>query len=390
MRASPWGVSVQAMARRLPVPWLDLTLAALAVTLLLAELLVWDEWTRESRALQVVGATIVCSSLALRRAAPLVAVAIAACGTFLLVAGGDPPQLLAVGITGVLLSYTIAAELDGRALIVAAALIALTVVTRDVVDPTLNGFDIVIDLLVFAAPFAVGRVVRRRERKVEHVTRVAHERTRDGIREERDRIARELHDVIAHGMSVMVIQADAARHELEPDEVVADAALAEIERTGRESLREMRRLLDLLRADDAAEIGAALMPQPGLAAVDALARTVGQAGLPVDLRIEGEPRPVSPGIDLTAYRIVQEALTNALRHAGPARATVVIGYTDRGLSLQVEDDGRGSGALNGADSGGNGLVGMRERVRLYGGTLSAGPGPCGFVVAATLPFETPR
>jgi signal transduction histidine kinase len=390
MRTGPWGVSVQAMARRVPVPVLDLTLAALAVTLLLAELLVWAEWAGESRALQVVGATVVCSSLALRRAAPLVAVAIAACGTFLLVAGGDPPQLLAVGITGVLLSYTIAAELDGRALIVAAAVIALAVVTRDVVDPTLNGFDVVIDLLFFAAPFAVGRVVRRRERKVEHVARVADERTRDAIREERDRIARELHDVIAHGMSVMVIQADAARHELEPDEVVADAALAEIERTGRESLREMRRLLDLLRADDAQESGADLMPQPGLAGVDALARSVGQAGLPVDLRIEGEPRPVSPGIDLTAYRIVQEALTNALRHAGPARATVVIGYTDRGLSLQVEDDGIGSGALNGADSGGNGLFGMRERVRLYGGTLSAGPGHRGFVVAATLPFETPR
>jgi signal transduction histidine kinase len=390
MRAGPWGVSVLAMARRLPVPVLDLTLAALALSLMLAELLVWNEWAGESRALQVVGATVVCSSLALRRVAPLVAVGIAACGTFLLVAGGDPPQLLAVGITGVLLSYTIAAELDGRHLIVAAAVVALAVVTRDVVDPELNGFDIVIDLLFFAAPFAVGRVVRRRERKVEHVARLADDRTRDAIRAERDRIARELHDVIAHGMSVMVIQADAARHELEPGEVVADAALAEIERTGRESLREMRRLLDLLRADDTPESAADLMPQPGLAGVEELVRSVGQAGLPVDLHIEGAPRPVSPGIDLTAYRIVQEALTNALRHAGPAKATVVIGYTDRGLSLRVEDDGRGGNSLNGADSGGNGLVGMRERVRLYGGTLSAGTGPRGFVVAATLPFETPR
>jgi signal transduction histidine kinase len=373
---------------------LDLALAALALALMLAELLVWDEWTAEWQTLQVVGAAVACSSLALRRAAPLVAVGLAACGTLVLVAGGDPPQLLALGLTGMLLAYTIAAELDGRALVVAAAVIVLTVMTRDVVDPALNGFDIAIDLLVFGAPFAVGRVVRRRERKVEHVARVAEERARDAIREERDRIARELHDVIAHGMSVMVIQADAARHELEPAEVVADAALAEIERTGRESLREMRRLLDLLRADDALESGADLMPQPGLAGVEALVRSVGQAGLPVDLRIEGEPRPVSPGIDLTAYRIVQEALTNALRHAGQARATVVIGYTDGGLSLHVEDDGRGGGALNGADGGGsgggNGLVGMRERVRLYGGTLSAGPGLRGFVVAATLPLETPR
>jgi signal transduction histidine kinase len=378
------------MARRLPVPVLDLTLAALALGLMLAELLVWNEWSGESQALQVVGGAVACSSLALRRTAPLAAVALVVCATFLLVAGGDPPQLLAAGITGLLLSYTIAAELDGRPLVVATAGIALAIVTRDVVDPALNGFDIVIDLLVFAAPWAVGRVVRRRDRKVEHVARLAEDRTRDAIREERDRIARELHDVIAHGMSVMVIQADAARHELEPGEVVADAALAEIERTGRESLREMRRLLDLLRADDGPASEADLMPQPGLAGVEALARSVGQAGLPVALRIEGQPRPLSPGIDLTAYRIVQEALTNALRHAGPARATVVIGYTDRALSLYVEDDGRSGGALNGSESGGNGLVGMRERVRLYGGTLSAAPGPRGFVVAATLPFETPR
>jgi len=378
------------MARRLPVPVLDLTLAALALGLMLAELLVWNEWSGESHALQVVGGAVACSSLALRRTAPLAAVALVVCATFLLVAGGDPPQLLAAGITGLLLSYTIAAELDGRPLVVATAGIAFAIVTRDVVDPELNGFDIVIDLLVFAAPWAVGRVVRRRDRKVEHVARLADDRTRDAIRGERDRIARELHDVIAHGMSVMVIQADAARHELEPGEVVADAALAEIERTGRESLREMRRLLDLLRADDTPESAADLMPQPGLAGVEALARSVGQAGLPVDLHIEGQPRLLSPGIDLTAYRIVQEALTNALRHAGPARATVVIGYTDRGLSLHVEDDGRSGGALNGAESGGNGLVGMRERVRLYGGTLSAAPGPRGFVVAATLPFETPR
>jgi signal transduction histidine kinase len=390
MRPGPGAVSVPAVPRRLSVPVLDLTLAAVALALALAELLVWDEWSGESRALQVAGAAVACSSLAVRRRAPLLAVSIAAGGTLLLVAGGDPPQLLALGLTGVLLAYTVAAELDGRALVVAGAAIALSVVARDVADPALNGFDVVIDLLVFAAPFAVGRVVRRRERKVEHVARAADERTRDAIREERDRIARELHDVIAHGMSVMVIQADAARHELEPGEVVADAALAEIERTGRESLREMRRLLDLLQADGATAGGAGLMPQPGLAEIEGLARSVRQAGLPVEVRVEGEPRPLPPGIDLTAYRIVQEALTNALRHAGPARASVVIGYEERGLSLHIEDDGRGGGAANGAVEGGNGLVGMRERVRLYGGTLSAGPGPRGFVVAAMLPFETPR
>lgn len=390
MRAGSWRVTVPAMARRPRVPVLDLTLAALGLILALAELFVWDEWSTEPRAIQVAGAVVVCGSVALRRAAPLGAVAIAACGGVLLASGGDPPQLLAAGLAGMLLAYTIAAELDGRALVAAAILIATAVVIRDIVDPALNGFDIAIDGLVFAAPFAVGRVVRRRERRVEHVARVADERARDAIREERDRIARELHDVIAHGMSVMVIQADAARHDLEPGEVVADAALAEIERTGRESLREMRRLLDLLRSDDVPEGETALLPQPGLAGVEALARSVGQAGLPVDLRIEGEPRPLSPGIDLAAYRIVQEALTNALRHAGPARAVVVIGYTDRGLSLRIEDNGRGNGGGNGNVGGGNGLVGMRERARLYGGTVTAGPGSEGFVVTASLPLETPR
>ena len=153
------------MARRLRVPVPDLALAAAGLILALAELLVWDEWSTEPRAVQVAGAAVVCGSVALRRAAPLVAVGIAACGSVLLASGGDPPQLLAAGLAGMLLAYSVAAELDGRALIVAAALIATAVLTRDIVDPALNGFDIAIDGLVFAAPFAVGRVVRRRERR---------------------------------------------------------------------------------------------------------------------------------------------------------------------------------------------------------------------------------
>ncbi len=170
------------------------------------------------------------------------------------------------------------------------------------------------------------------------------DRTHDAIRQERERIARELHDVVAHGMSVMVVQADAARHGLPADEDETRTALIEIERTGRESLREMRRLLGILRDGD--EGGAALMPQPGMKSVDALVQSVRQAGLPVDLRVSGEARPLSPGIDITVFRIVQEALTNALRHAGPARATVEIGYSEQGG--HAEDRGHRSGKRRGA------------------------------------------
>ena len=306
----------------------------------------------------------------------------------LLAVGGDPPQLLAAGLAGMLLAYTIAAELDGRELLAAAMILAAGVVLRDIADPALNGFDIAIDGVFFSAPFAVGRIVRRRQRQLELVSSVAADLEQDAVRRERERIARELHDVIAHGMSVMVVQADAARHGLAAGDEETRAALVEIERTGRESLREMRRLLGLLRDDSQEEATAALAPQAGLKSLDALARSVRQAGLPVDVEVSGEPKPLSPGIDLAAYRIVQEALTNVIRHAGPARARVEVEYGDTEIDLRISDTGRSAQPADG--SGGRGLVGMRERARLYGGTFAAGPGPTGFVVAATLPLETPR
>lgn len=372
--------------RRLPVPAVDLVLALLCLGLASAELLVWDEWSNEPRAIQAVGVTVMCAALTIRRRFPLATVAVAACGSLLMVVGGEPPQILAVGLAAMVISYSFAVALDGARLIAGVVLFAGSWLIRDIVDPELNGFDIAIDGVFFGMAFVVGRVIRRRDRRVELVSRVADDRTDDAIRQERARIARELHDVIAHGMSVMVVQADAARHGLAPGEDETRAALTEIERTGRESLREMRRLLGLLREGD--EDGSALMPQPGMSSLDALVQSVRQAGLPVELHISGEARPLPPGIDVTVYRIVQEALTNALRHAGSARATVEIRYSDRDVTLRIEDTGRGNGAA--PDSGGSGLVGMRERARLYAGSFEAGPGPNGFVVAASLPLETPR
>ena len=372
--------------RRLPVPAFDLLLAAAGLVFAWAELLVWNEWSTEPRAIQAVGVTVVCASLAIRRRLPLGAVVVACGGTLLVVAGGVPPEILGAGLTGMIIAYSFAAALDGSALVVAAVMFAATLVVRDIVDPRLNGFDIAIDAVFYLMPFGVGRVIRRRDRRVELVARVADDRVDEAVLRERARIARELHDVIAHGITVMVIQADAARHGLAAGDEETRTSLAEIERTGRESLREMRRLLGLLR--EGAEDDGGLTPQPGLQSVDALVQSVRQAGLPVDLRVSGEARPLSPGIDVAAYRILQEALTNALRHAGPGRATVEVGYGDQEVTLRVEDTGRG----NGSDAGGRGtgLVGMRERALLYGGSFDARREPAGFVVAARLPLETPR
>ena len=377
------------MMQRLPVPLMDVVLALLCLTLAWAELLVWDEWAPGPKVFQAAGGTVLCGSLAIRRRFPLLMVVSAACGSLLMwVFGGVPPQILGVGLAAMVISYSLAAGLDGTALFAAVAIFVTTWLIRDIVDPNLNGGDIAIDGVFFGMPFVVGRVVHRRERQVEHVARVAGERVSDAVREERERIARELHDVIAHGMSVMIVQADATRHSLSQEDDETRAALAEIERTGRESLSEMRRLVSLLRDDRNGAGEAALTPQPGLTSVDALVRSVSDAGLPVELEVVGDARPLSPGVDLAAYRIVQEALTNALRHAGPARARVKIGYDDREITIRIEDSGMGNGFSSSA--GGNGLIGMRERARLYGGSFEAVRGPNGFVVSASLPLEAPR
>jgi signal transduction histidine kinase len=216
----------------------------------------------------------------------------------------------------------------------------------------------------------------RAERERETVARVA-------VAEERARIARELHDVVAHSVSVMVLQAGAVRRLLRDDQERERDALGAVERTGREALLEMRRLLGVLRTPDE-EVE--LAPQPGLSELAALVARTEAAGLPVALHVEGEPGQLPLGVDLSAYRIVQEALTNALKHAGPATAEVAIRYEADAVEIEVTDDGRGPTGTNG---GGHGLVGMRERATLYGGQLSAGARPGGgYVVRARLPIPT--
>lgn len=209
---------------------------------------------------------------------------------------------------------------------------------------------------------------------------------------ERARIARELHDVVAHNVSVMVVQADGAAYVLDAAPDQAKKALETISSTGRQALAEMRRLLGVLRTGEHQESGE-YVPQPDVEQIDDLIEQCRRSGLPVDFKVEGTPRPLPSGVELTAYRIVQEALTNTRKHGGPnAGASVRLVYFDDGLGLLVEDDGKGAPhelyEEGGADGQGHGLIGMRERVGMVGGTLDAGPRPGGgFRISALLPLK---
>ena len=219
-----------------------------------------------------------------------------------------------------------------------------------------------------------------RVRLAEERARRSEEAARRAVDEERRRITRELHDVLAHSVSVMTVQASAVRRRLQPEQEREREALRTVEETGRQALSEMRRLLGIMREQGES---VARAPQPGVATLRTLVEQVSKAGLPVELSVEGEPVRLPPGVDLSAYRIVQEALTNALRHAGPAHAWVAVRYGDDDVEIEVANDGR---ADAGTDGDGHGLVGMRERVALCGGELKAGPRQGGgFQICARLP-----
>jgi signal transduction histidine kinase len=272
----------------------------------------------------------------------------------------------------------------------AAALVVIGIIVALDPDGGLPDFFIIAGVVAFS--WIVGLSLSERTRRTaeleERAARLERERdaeARAAVAEERSRIAREMHDVVAHSLSVMVVQAEAAEEMLGVDPERARTPLVAVQDTGRAALGELRRMLGVLREKDAS--GVALAPQPGLAGLDELVDHVRAAGLPVSVRVEGEPRPLPPGIDLSAYRIVQEGLTNALKHAGPASAEVVVRYGDGEIELTVSDDGRGHDPVSNGD--GHGLVGMRERVALYGGELSAGPGRGGgYTLSARLPLGT--
>jgi len=238
--------------------------------------------------------------------------------------------------------------------------------------------------VVWVVGFTLGRKFAEADEAKERAARAERERearARAAVAEERARIARELHDVVGHSVSVMTVQASGVRRLLRPEQEREREALLIVERTGREALAEMRRMVGVLRRPEEAP---ALAPQPSLEHVDRLIEQACEAGLPVELRVEGEATELPAGVDLTAYRLVQEGLTNALKHARATRAEVIVNYLDGQIEVTVSDDGAG---LGNGDGGGHGLVGMRERVSVYGGELDAGPQPGGgFRLRARLPL----
>jgi signal transduction histidine kinase len=238
--------------------------------------------------------------------------------------------------------------------------------------------------VVWVIGFALGRKFEEADEARDRAARAEREReerARTAVAEERARIARELHDVVGHSVSVMTVQAAGVRRLLRPDQERERDALLVVERTGREALAEMRRMVGVLRRPEEAP---ALAPQPSLEHLDRLVAQAREAGLEVDLSIEGEAVELPAGVDLTAYRLVQEGLTNAIKHAQAKRAEVVVHYSDGEVEVTVSDDGRGVGT---GDGGGHGLVGMRERVSVYGGDLDAGPRPGGgYRLRAKLPL----
>jgi signal transduction histidine kinase len=290
-------------------------------------------------------------------------------------------------------AYSLAVHAGWRARIAGAVLLATLATTIVLRDPTsARPGDLIEELALLGAAWAVGALVRRRydqasaaERRTELVRREQEDLTRQAVADERSRISRELHDLVAHCVGVMVVQAGAGRVALDHDTVHARTAFLAIEDTGRHALADMRRLVGLLReANDPSPWS----PQPGLADLEPLIERVRASGLQVNVDIRRTPRAVSPGLDLAAYRIIQEALTNVVKHARASWADVRVDCTDTALELAVADDGCASPADATPPADGHGLVGMRERVQLYGGEFRAAPRrEGGFELWARLPLE---
>jgi signal transduction histidine kinase len=358
----------------------DRTLAA--ALLVIAETEIWLTHDAGGHRLSAaLVAPVLQSCLALRRRYPLAAGLVGQTTEAVQFAISSNTQVIATSVAWFCVLYGLTVWTPPRRFAFGAAYVALVNLvpwTGSYRKPDSSIFFGVVTLVVM---LLVRRVLGDRDRRLQLAERERDVAAREAVVEERARIARELHDAIAHNVSMMVVQAGAERRTL-ADESPTREVLETVELIGRSALTEMRRLVGMLRSD----ANDPLAPQPGLRDLPTLVTQVREAGLPVVLEIDGEPRELPVGLELSAYRIVQEALTNALKHAGDARASVRVAYGADSLELEIVDDGRGESAA--VASGGHGLVGMRERVALYGGRFEADrPATGGFAVRVLLPIR---
>jgi signal transduction histidine kinase len=367
--------------RRLDPVQLDVVLAV--VLLVAAEAEIWLSNDAGDYALiAATTAPILAATVAIRRLQPFVA-GVVAQGVMALSFGvWGNTQIIASSIAWFCALYGLTMWTSSRLFVWGAGFVAASNLAAALGSHGTLQKSVPFAVVTLVVMLLVRRVVGDRERRARLAERERDLAAREAVVEERARIARELHDAIAHNVSMMVVQAGAERRVLDDDHQPTREVLATIEQIGRGALTEMRRLVGMLRS----EADPPLAPQPGIDDLATLVAQVREAGLPVDLRVEGERRDLPVGVELSAYRIVQEALTNALKHAGDAHAMVRILYGPDSLELEIVDDG--TGGTSPVLGGGHGLVGMRERVALYGGRFDAGRRPTGgFAIRVLLPIR---
>jgi signal transduction histidine kinase len=372
--------------------WLDAALTALAVLFGVGSLFTAaesnDELLRDTDALAIALGLAVTLPMYWRRTHPMPALLVSVGAITILGSVGYRTNTLPIAV--LFLTYAAAAYQPLRRAVAALAAVVAGIVIIYVAEPL--DFDVgemFFNVALFSAAWLGGLAMRSRSAAAAARLAEADERAEShrqqaarAVAEERLRIAQELHDVVAHSMSVIAVQAGMGVHVIDDRPDQAKEALQAISRTSRATLAEMRQLLGVLRGEDGDRES---VPAPCLADVDALVGRVRSAGVPVELDLDLPPDDVPLGVELSAYRVVQEGLTNVLKHAGQASAVVRLRYDTGLLSIEVSDDGRGAAASH--PDGGHGLAGMRERVEVWGGTLDAGPSPGGgFHVLATLPY----
>lgn len=352
------------MRLRLP-PVVDVVVAGAFVLLVVAEALLSP--AVRSPTLHLIVAGLAMAGLAWRRALPVPVATLVMASNLMVNPDGQFSTLLSL----VLVAYTNGAENHPPWNYVGLAVIVVPFVGALALEG-LEPSDLAAALVFLVGPWTVGAAMRQRTLRTSHAEATARrleqereEHVAAAAAAERTRIARELHDIVSHSISVIAIQTQAVRHRLSPDQVREADDLAAVETTAREALAEMRRLFGVLRSDEEA---ASLSPQPGLHELERLCEQVCGSALDVEVLVGGSPYALPAGMDLAAYRIVQEGLTNALRHSGARRATVLLRYDAARLHIAVEDDGRGFDPVAAA-GGGHGLLGVRERVALYDGTV---------------------